>query len=455
MEKGVAFDATLALVRTSKSIDYPLKCTLETIVSASMWPGVRVNSVAPSFSPLCPRCGQEPETSLHCFWTCPNNAACTEEAITSTKSLIEAATHGSVDIPCMWLRGILPSYLVEISTEHAPSDEVKVVYTNKPNTYTSGTYYGDGSGGEYSSFPSLRRCGRSIVQITSTGELSHAARFSLPGTIQTVPRAEFYCLVWLALQLEPCSDIHYITDNLGLHNTFNKGPKAGLVSSNADLYNILYKHAVEKAIQIKVSWMPSHLTPAEDRPQHVSELDLKGNAQADHQAGLMTKEVCLPLGVSAPVIYYYSLIKRIQRRLTTIVTHLPHRVRHKTAPMERRVKPSIESLIAVSDHIAFEQGARVKCARCLNSFHELDASLQHFLSSPCTAVGTNLDQPIPVSYEAIHIGRQVVHHTHKLFTYEDVRYCNRCGMLGASKLRNPAHPCSPPHLIWHEVTSRP
>ena len=52
MEDGVDTDATLALVRKSKNVDYPLKCTLEAILSASMWPGVRVHNVAPFF-PLC------------------------------------------------------------------------------------------------------------------------------------------------------------------------------------------------------------------------------------------------------------------------------------------------------------------------------------------------------------------------------------------------------------------
>ncbi len=128
----------------------------------------------------------------------------------------------------------------------------------------------------------------------------HSARFSLPGPVQTVPRAELYCLVWLALNAEPLSIIHYVTDNLNLFNTFNKGPSAGMISSNADLYHTLFATTIDKAMQVTVTWMPSHLTPSEDRPAYVTDIDLKGNACADSKAGQMAKEVCVCPLMSVP-----------------------------------------------------------------------------------------------------------------------------------------------------------
>ncbi len=56
----------------------------------------------------------------------------------------------------------------------------------------------------------------------------------------------------------------------------------------------------------------------------MSEIDIKGNRQADILAGIAAKRVCVPLNVSAPVLYYTSLVKRIQNRLATIVINLPH-----------------------------------------------------------------------------------------------------------------------------------
>ena len=52
-------------------------------------------------------------------------------------------------------------------------------------------YFGDGSGGVYTKYPSLRRCG---VGVTKLSEETEAINFSvfypLPGSIQTVAKAE-------------------------------------------------------------------------------------------------------------------------------------------------------------------------------------------------------------------------------------------------------------------------
>ena len=162
-------DATLQLVRTSTQVDYPIKCILESILSATMWPAQRVHAIAPSVSRICPRCNQAEESSLHCFWTCPCNTAIEDEAVVSTQNLVQAAETHSKDIPCLWLRGILPSELTTVPEQYAAPDEFTPIYINPPTHYTSGKYYGDGSGGEFSSYSTLRRCGCSVVQVDSDG----------------------------------------------------------------------------------------------------------------------------------------------------------------------------------------------------------------------------------------------------------------------------------------------
>ena len=62
-----------------------------------------------------------------------------------------------------------------------------------------------------------------------------------------ISHAELYALVWLIQNVKALSIIQYITDNLGLKDTFDKGPKAGAVSSNADLYSPL-----SSSLQIRV-----------------------------------------------------------------------------------------------------------------------------------------------------------------------------------------------------------
>ncbi len=165
-----------------------------------------------------------------------------------------------------------------------------------------------------------------------------------------------------------------MTDNLNLFTTFSNGPIAGAISSNADLYFTLFSTAAEKGLRISVTWMPSHLTPEEDRPDHVTALDLKGNEFADLHAGVIAKKVCLPLNVVAKVIYYYNLVKRIQKRLVTILTHLPNRVKHKVVPKPRHTRPSLETMIAQSNHVVHTLGSRVKCARCHCSYNMHDTT---------------------------------------------------------------------------------
>ena len=73
-----------------------------------------------------------------------------------------------------------------------------------------------------------------------------------------------------------------------------------------------------------------------------------------------------------------------------------------------------------------------------------DKSLEFFFDGPCHAVGHPTDKPTPLPYEAVHLGNQVAHHSHKLQIFRGLVYCRRCGMRGPTKLDNLAHPCKPP-----------
>ncbi len=59
-------------------------------------------------------------------------------------------------------------------------------------------------------------------------------------------------------------------------------------------------------------------------------------------------------------------------------------------------------------------------------------------------MGFPIDKPIPLKYEAIHRGNATTHHTHILYTYKGLVYCNKCGMKSNSELRKLSHPCNPP-----------
>ncbi len=82
-----------------------------------------------------------------------------------------------------------------------------------------------------------------------SGNIVVGAKFSLPGDVQTVPRAELFCAVYLVNRASSGVDIEYITDNKGLANIFNKGPMAAKTSTNCDLFDDIFSITRDKAIR--------------------------------------------------------------------------------------------------------------------------------------------------------------------------------------------------------------
>ena len=81
----------------------------------------------------------------------------------------------------------------------------------------------------------------------------------------------------------------------------------------------------------------------------VSEVDIKGNKQADTLVSIAAARACVPLNVSAPVLYYECLVKRIQNRLATIILNLPDRKIKKERQI-RAAKVTLESLLVSASH---------------------------------------------------------------------------------------------------------
>ena len=74
--------------------------------------------------------------------------------------------------------------MVPLPTEHLPTTTLDIKYhyePHSPNTWTSGQYYGDGSGGAMTEYPQIRRCGSAVVQIDEQGNLIKAAFAPLYG----------------------------------------------------------------------------------------------------------------------------------------------------------------------------------------------------------------------------------------------------------------------------------
>ena len=397
-----------------------------------------------------------------------------DDNIISTNHLSQSAKDGLNTASCMWLRGILPLELASIEPHEdyigqwAPPDILEPIYDKYDDCsdreykiVSSGTYYGDASGGDFSSLPMLRRCGTGVIHTKIIGnEIKQiwGCRFKLIGDIQTVPRAELYALHFLLQEAVEDAQIEFVTDNQMNSKMFNQGKEACQHVANNDLFKSIFYNIHHKNINITVRWMPSHLSKKIDNPDlypefvlpdFVSLNDVKGNQWADDLCGKAARNATLPLHITTPIIYYKNLIVRIQRRLVAILCTLPNRSKHNiVTPKAPIPHDTINTLIAKSEHILYEddEGKRVLCIRCNASFSLQSPSLKHWLKNKCHAIGSAIDRPIPLLFHAVHIKNKSIHTSHKLHKYKDLYYCRICGAYGrdSTKIQKLAQNCEPP-----------
>ena len=125
--------------------------------------------------------------------------------------------------------------------------------------WPDGLFYGDGSGGRFSSYPTLRRCGVFVARVVET-VLQYGVYFPLRGERQTAPRAEITAAIALAMHLTEGASVLYITDNQPLYNAFRKGEAYSTQKTiNKDLYLELFALIRTKKLDLLIDWMPSHL----------------------------------------------------------------------------------------------------------------------------------------------------------------------------------------------------
>lgn len=396
--------------------------------------------------PLSPRCGAADCDSLHTFWTCPCNAEIDDEEVRSTQSLVPAAVEKAAEHPCLWLRGILPAFLTAVSSGEQP-DTVLRVKADAANParprWTGGTYYGDASGGKYTSIPAIRRIGCGVAKIDDRGNIIFGFSFDLPAEAQTVGRGELFSLLFVVQNLEEDVEFTYIIDNESVFKSYHYGPEACKLSNNADLYAQLFTLLSLTNLKLTLRWMPSHLKDTDVLQEGISRTDVLGNRVADRLAGEASWRFQVSLNASTPLVYYKSLVERIQRRLACILQNLPER--KKVPKVSNKVTlPSLESLFPASSHILYTDQGRVSFARCNSSFKIGNISLRPWIESPCPDIGKNHDRPQPMRFEATHIGNNVVHPSHNIYMYKQMLYCNSCGSRASTALKKLARRCEPP-----------
>ena len=132
-------------------------------------------------------------------------------------------------------------------------------------------------------------------------------------------------------------------------------------------------------------------------PDFVSPLDIQGNDWADELAGKAAHRVEVPLNVSTPYLYYYHLVRRIQKRHVAILCSLPDRPKH--IPKVKVPLDDLCTIIAASNHIIYwptDKPHWIRCARCSSTMHSKAVGVRTWINSQCIGIGKCQDRPIPV-----------------------------------------------------------
>ena len=74
----------------------------------------------PESEDVCPLCGATPCDDFHQYWACPKLADSEWSEIANTQYLLPKAFAEVEQMPCLWLRGLLPAGLATLGPDVAP-----------------------------------------------------------------------------------------------------------------------------------------------------------------------------------------------------------------------------------------------------------------------------------------------------------------------------------------------
>jgi len=432
-------------------------------------------------STACPRCGKLEADALHEYWECPANSNINEAAIHKTQIHITQAHYESVHYPCLWLRGILPQALAVPIPPCSDYDKLIHTYSSQPPlaTWPGGQYFGDGSGGEYTSHPELRRCGVGLACYDHANQLLFEWKAPLLGEVQTVFRAEMLALLICVSHVVAGAVVYFYTDNLGVFNAYYKGRAQCHTCINQDLLRKIYIHVDIKNITLTVKWMPSHLDtdPSKNRPAFVTTFHVEGNALADKLAAEAASSNQVDKTIADKHIKQHKLVKAIQLRLATICLYLPKTNYDKASTNKEpsNTQPTITELMVLSAHNLFvDHNNYLVCSTCHSKCHNSNCQANRdFILSQCICpIRYNANHFTPINIPAS-LGHLKTHPSHSLHCYNGVFFCTICGCFAQQKLKNLATQCSkvllqhgrrvldalakhrppPPLLNWPDITA--
>ena len=271
---------------------------LQTILAGGMWTRKRRHEAGYLTEPVCARCGRDEETGTHLIWNCQANEQIEQALQTRTKELRRAWIEGDQKFnkECFWERGLVPAEWTQV---RAPTDEHLEVDVGDISTWGGGWYFSDGSGGQHTKDPRMRRCGWSLVQLRNHSTQEYSAQGpptspevrigawgALGGKKQTVPRAELFCVLRLLQRTREVEDkivlwvdCSYVQEGMQKLKKMQRG-------ANADLWQEILEeiNARTGLFLVRRVWK-SHVTGKDIAAHCISRSHAWGNAAADAMAG--------------------------------------------------------------------------------------------------------------------------------------------------------------------------
>ena len=483
LQGGVDLDATFALLRKgqnskadteivdddeeSQLLSPMLQKWLQLFLTGGYWPKLGAFEAGITDSSLCPRCKMAPESATHLLYQCAHNLAINDARLRKTDYLCSQAVQGAEDLPCLWLRGFLPTSIIPINTPFPETPDWQFVGQDIPSgEWTSGSYYVDAGGGKYNGVKILRRCGVGIAVLRDdcpaqgpfpnlNDVLKWGAFGSVIGTKQTTPRAELFVISQVVSKSACESEIIIYSDSLINVQAFENGRDACAHAANADIWKLVFRDLDSKRIVLHLNWVKGHCNNESlTRAYGLIPRDLLGNALADALANRGADAAEVSPQDAVDVLWYYSTVRNIQIRAAIILSHtIPQfsvKRTERITPVPRLPSMSQVGRILASQHTFVQNRKALICTTCFQYAPSDSGLASKWLASPCkpdirmrylhvTAQGRPTRIP---GNRCIRVGYRELHTSHTLFMYRGLYFCGLCGYYAGTHAQKLASPCT-------------
>ena len=243
----------------------------------------------------------------------------------------------------------------------------------------------------------------------------------------------------------PNGSLYVVSDSEVNVELFYKKRSVALGSATGDLFRLLFDYLDCHPVRLKLYWVPGHMDKdVSKRKHHVPDYHFLLNHVADSFAERAAKSVELEMNVVSGVLWYSSLVQKIQRRMVRVIISLVQKASFdKRHPTPKPHTPSLDDIIQASQHQLVEAGHTFRCLQCSGSVSRHAHNVKDWLKAKCdVALYADSEKHVPVPrWHLVKIGNSIPHVSHELFSLKGIIFCMKCGSFGAKRCRLLVHEC--------------